>query len=311
MNYRKLLPEKISWSLLYTFLIIVEEKSISLAAIRLNLTQSAVSQSLKKLEKQMSVQLIERHHKRFNLTEQGKILYKTAADIYKQIISLDHLLNDQATSISDTLTLFMLSRVASENFDDFLVFFHRRYPQIKINIEVMSSAEILKKISQNIPALGISLCRQEPKDVHRVFLLPQRYSLYCGKHHPLFLQESISKQDLVSENFVSFFSEQLGDVLSPLTIFKDKHQFAGEIVASSNNLDEIKRLIYAGFGIGCLPDSSMKREVLEGIYRKLPPEKGIVDVPIYLVWHKQRNLKPAEQVFIESLQAALQTKHNH
>ena len=46
------ISDKMNWALLHTFLVIVEEKSLSRAALRLHITQSAVSQSLKKLELQ-------------------------------------------------------------------------------------------------------------------------------------------------------------------------------------------------------------------------------------------------------------------
>ncbi len=304
MAHTKLLPEKLNWSLLYTFLVIAEEKSISLAAVRLNLTQSAVSHSLKRLETQVGVRLIERSHRRFSLTEQGLILHETASSIYSKITQLDSQLNRGGESISDTLTLWVLSRIVSDTFDEFLIRFRQHYPQIKINMEMLTSAEILQKIGKNASGIGLSLCRQEVKNINRIFLIPQRYGLYCGKYHPLFAKEHIRKSDLVSQNFVSFFSEQLGDALSPLAVFRDKQQFTGEVVASTNNLDEVKRLLYVGYGIGCLPDNAAKKDVLEGNLRRLPPEKGIVDVPIYIVWNQQRKLKPAEVAFIDSLQAA-------
>ena len=63
--------DRLNWSLIYVYLVIVEEKSISLAALRLNITQSAVSQSLKRLEESLEVKLIERSNKQFTLKAWG------------------------------------------------------------------------------------------------------------------------------------------------------------------------------------------------------------------------------------------------
>lgn len=300
----QVLPEKINWSLLHTYLVIVEKRSLSLAAARLNLTQSAVSHSLKRLEAQMGERLLVRSHRRFSLTEQGQMLYDAAVNMYRELGRLEDSLRREDSSITDTLSILILSRVENDIFDDFLGRFRQRYPRVKVLMETMLSAEILNRLSQNVNAIGITLCRKEMKNLHRLLLLPQRYALYCGKHHPLFSKEKIRKQDLLSQNFVSWFSDQLGDVLSPLTVFREAEQFSGEVVAYINSIDELRRLIYVGYGIGCLPENLARKDEIEGNLRRLPPEKGIADVPIYLAWHKQRRLKAVELAFMEGLCAA-------
>lgn len=299
-----LLPEKINWSLLHTFLVIVDKRSLSLAAASLNVTQSAISHSLKRLEEQVGVRLLERSHRLFSLTEQGRMLYDAALSMYRELGRLDDSLYREEASITGTLNILILSRVENEKFDDYLRHFRQCYPQVKIHLETQLSAEILNRLSQNVNAVGISLCRREMKNLNRIYLIPQRYMMYCGKHHPLFAKEKIRKQDLLSQNFVIWFSEHLGNVLSPLAVFREAEQFTGEIVASINSIDELRRLIHIGYGIGCLPEHLARKDVIEGNLRRLPPEKGIADVPIYLVWNKLRKLKQAEVIFMEGLCAA-------
>ncbi|MCC8194330.1 MAG: LysR family transcriptional regulator, partial [Deltaproteobacteria bacterium] len=88
---------------------------------------------------------------------------------------------------------------------------------------------------------------------------------------------------------------------SPLAMFRDEKQFTGEVVAFTNNFDEMKRLLYAGYGIGCLPDKSVAEDVRAGRLRQLPSGAGIADIPIYLVWNTQRKRKPVEDIFIDGL----------
>lgn len=52
------LLDKCNWSLLLIFRVIVQEGSLNKAAIKLFLTQSAISQSLKRLEEQIGETLI-------------------------------------------------------------------------------------------------------------------------------------------------------------------------------------------------------------------------------------------------------------
>ena len=57
--------------------------------------------------------------------------------------------------------------------------------------------------------------------------LRQRYAIYCGRHHRLFGQTQLRMDDLLAENFVSFTSDQIGDSLSPLTVFRDQRASRG------------------------------------------------------------------------------------
>lgn len=308
MPRHKHLIDRLDWSLLNTFRIIVEEGGVSRAALRLRLTQSAVSHSLKRLETQVGVRLIDRSFRQFQLTGLGVALFETSTRIYQEIVGLDNSLNVEEYNISGTLKLLLVSRIVSETFDEFLALFRQQYPQVKLNVEVLSSEEILMQIEQNLAALGLAICRESANTVHKVLLIPERYSLYCGKHHPLFTHNYITQDQLWSQSFVSFFSEQLGEALSPLAVFRAMHSFKGDVAASSNNFDEVIRLLYAGYGIGFLQDNSVEQEVRNGLLRRLPLENYNADIPVYLLWSKQRRLKPVERVFIQGLMTAFNRK---
>ncbi|MDE2035941.1 MAG: substrate-binding domain-containing protein, partial [Pseudomonas sp.] len=135
--------------------------------------------------------------------------------------------------------------------------------------------------------------------------LRQRYAFFCGRHHPLFGRTGLAEGDLQSENFVSFTSDQIGGMLSPLTIFRDQQGFSGRIVASSSSLEEVRRLVIAGFGLGCLPIHVVAEDVKHGLLWRLPPDEGITDVDIHLLWNREQKMSRAETVFIESLSARL------
>lgn len=303
--------ERLNWTLLHTYLIIIEEKSISNAAIRLNITQSAVSQNLKKLEEQLEVKLIERSNKSFVLTEIGETLYKTAIDVYSKLIKFEQKLTATTNTIKDTLNIMTISGLVSEDFDNLLTYFHKHYPNIHLNITTSTHAEIVKKIANNHPSIGITLEPKGSQEIEKLFYLPQRYSLYCGKSHPLFHKRVIGKSDVIAQDYVAFDSEQLGAALSPIAIFRDMEHFTGKQIAITNNLQELQRLIVTGYGIGCLPDNAAKSALNQSLLRKLPPYQGVADVPVYLIWNKNRSLRASEHAFIDAASVSILPEVNH
>jgi len=64
-------------------------------------------------------------------------------------------------------------------------------------------------------------------------------------------------------------------------------------------------LICSGFGIGCLPTHLVRRDVEQGLLWRLPPEDGVVDFDIQLLWNREQKMSQAETVFLESFQHML------
>ena len=177
---------------------------------------------------------------------------------------------------------------------------------IDLQIEVMRSSDIISSLLQKTATAGLSLCRTPVDKLEMRCFLRQRYAIFCGRHHRLFGLSQLTMDDLLAENFVSFTSDQIGDSLSPLTVFRDQRGFTGRIVASSPSLDEVRRLIFAGYGIGCLPEHAVREDLAKQRLWRLPPEEGLADVDIHLLWHRERKMNAAEQAFFDAMERCMQ-----
>ncbi|QCP48668.1 LysR family transcriptional regulator [Trinickia violacea] len=297
----RFLNDRLDWNLLRTYLVIMQERNLSRAAARLYVTQPAVSQALKRLEDALGRKLIQRRGPHFEPTQAGIDVYRIASDIYGNMSRLETELDDKTEDITGSLRLLSVSRIDSAAYDEFLADFHRAYPRIEMQIEVMRASDIISSLLQKTATAGLSLCRSPVDKLEQHCVLRQRYAIFCGRHHRLFGQTQLTMDDLLAENFVSFTSDQIGDSLSPLTVFRDQRGFTGRIVASSPSLDEVRRLIFSGFGIGCLPDHIVRDDLARGRLWRLPPEEGLVDVDVYLLWHRERKMNAAEQTFLDSM----------
>jgi DNA-binding transcriptional LysR family regulator len=302
----RFLNDRLDWNLLRTYLVIMQERSLSRAAARLFVTQPAVSQALKRLEDTLERKLIERRGAQFVPTQAGEEVYRIASDIYGNISRLETELDERTADITGSIRLLTVSRIESRVYDEFLAEFHVAYPRIDLQIEVMRSSDIISSVLQKTATAGLSLCRTPVEKLERRLFLRQRYAIFCGRHHRLFGLSQLTMEDLLAENFVSFTSDQIGDSLSPLTVFRDQRGFTGRIVASSPSLDEVRRLIYAGYGIGCLPEHAVRDDLARQRLWRLPPEDGLADVDIHLLWHRERKMNAAEVAFFDAMERCMQ-----
>lgn len=296
------LADRCNWSLLRIFCVIVQEGGLNRAAVRLNLTQSAVSQNLKKLEEQLDEELIVRGKGEFRLTTAGRLIFESASRIYAELAGLGEQIRQQHNQTRGTLKLLVLSRIQSRRFDQLLYDFHSQYPLADFQIDVMRSSEIHKLLLQKVPALGICLSERRYAKLEYRQMIAQKYALFCGRRHPLFTAEISSVADIRNQGLVIFQSDQLEHLQSPLTEFGEAILQHNYILAGTNNLDEMMRLVKAGIGIGCLPKHIIDATGNPEVFRQLPPFPHICTVPIYLTWHQDRILTPLEQYFIHALQ---------
>lgn len=75
---------------LRTFCTLVEVGHFTRTAERLNMTQSGVSQHVRKLEDQLDLPLLARHGKQFTLTVTGERLYQQGRDVINALTELEH-----------------------------------------------------------------------------------------------------------------------------------------------------------------------------------------------------------------------------
>lgn len=305
-----LVNDRLDWNLLRTFLVIAREQSVSRAAATLHVTQPAVSHALKRLEEQLGLKLVQRNGPRIDITIAGNQVRELAEEVYGSISRLSQTEGGMGREISGFVRLVTVSGVDFPGYDVFLAEFHRDYPAIDIEVRVMRSADVLSTLMRHTATAAFSLNRNVGRKIEQRPFLPQRFALFCGKYHPLFGRTGLSTCDLLGENFVSFSGDQIGESLSPLTHFRDTHGFTGRVVASSASATEIKRLIYCGFGIGSLPDHVGQSEVEAGRMMRLPPEEGIADLDLVLLWAADQKLRAAERIFLERVKAFLDRQEN-
>ena len=297
------LLDKCNWSLLRIFRVIVQEGSLNKAAVKLFLTQSAISQSLKRLEEQIGDTLIIRTGGKFYLTATGEIVFEASMMIYSQLLDYEERLNTEKNSLSGTIKLLVLSRIESRRYDQLLHDFHQKYPLVDFQVDVLKSKEIQQLLLQKIPALGIGINQVLHPKLNYHTLINQKYALFCSEQHALYTEDVQSIDQIKGHGFISFQSEQLNNPSSPLSEVRETILKNNKLLVTTNNMDEVIRFIKSGIGIGLLPKNIIEKNENYHLFKQLPPFPYVSIIPISLAWHKDRELSLVEQYFINELRS--------
>lgn len=120
-NLRNNLP------LLYDFYIVASYKSYSKAAQNNYVSQSNLSRSVKTLEEELNLKLINRNNKGLNLTKDGIHLYNELDKVF----STFSLNNDTITGV---LAIGTTRNIADNKLIEYISLFNKKYPNVKIKI---------------------------------------------------------------------------------------------------------------------------------------------------------------------------------
>lgn len=296
----------LDWNLLRTFMVIVQEQGITSAAHRLGLKQPTVSNALKRLESSLGFSLIERGPRSFEVTSQGEALYRESAGIFGSVSRLASALEEASDEISGRVQLAMASHVQCPLLDESMELFHQLHPAACLQIEIISSKGVIQSMLEKKAAIGICLVRDKIPELSYTLLFTEHFGFFCGPRHPLFGQKGLCLEDLGREHSVSFHTDQLDDVLKPIALLRARAGFDQNITGVSSNLEEVRRMVIAGLGIGALPIHVAERDVRDGLLFRLPPYEKPPAINIWLVNHPGASLNQAEREFLRILKRRIE-----
>ncbi|WP_027162635.1 LysR family transcriptional regulator [Mesorhizobium sp. WSM1293] len=299
-------PERLvwdlDWNLLRTFVVIAEVKGITRAAERLNLKQPSVSNALRRLEDRVGRRLVERDAMRFELTEVGRLLYEQSVEVFGTISQLPLLMRGISDDVTGHVMIATASHVVSPLFDQALSEFHSNYPHASITISVAASTEVAKQVRERRASFGICLVSQRDPALEYAMVYREFFGFFCGPQHRLYGQTGLTLTDLRGEPSVSFQTDHISDALRPVALLRSEARLNADVVGVSSSLEEVRRMIVAGLGIGPLPLHVARRDVADGMLWRLPPYDAPPAIDIFLLVNPDKVMNRAEKALLSGLQ---------
>lgn len=300
------LVRELDWNLLRTFIVMAESRSVTDAAGKLRLSQPSASTALKRLETRIGKKLIDRSPGHFRMTRAGELLYREAVEIQGAIFRLTTAVRDVTDEVQGHVKIALASHVVCPVFDEALAQFYAAHPKATVSIDVHPSHEAIAAVTARSASFAVCLVRERNPKLEYSRLYREFFGLFCGPPHPLFGRTDLKHGDLAGHSSVSFETDRLQDVLKPVTLMRAEAQLRERVVGTSSNLEEVRRMIIAGLGIGPLPVHVAKGDVRNGVLWHLPPYDKMPEIDVHVVWNPRANLNRAEQTMLAALLARIE-----
>lgn len=136
--------------ILKNFIILAESRSISEAARKLFIAQSALSNRLKALEKECGATLIERDYHNYKLTASGRELYERAMKIIELTDGAIEEIRSAELGLSGTLNLAVTPSLATGILRNFLKKYREAYPGVTVKLYEGTTPALLTRLDEGI-----------------------------------------------------------------------------------------------------------------------------------------------------------------
>ncbi|AJX34656.1 LysR family transcriptional regulator [Burkholderia oklahomensis] len=288
---------KITLDELQTFATVVDTGSITAAAQQLELTVSATSRTLGRLEKKLQTTLLRRTTRRLELTEEGRAFLQNARAIIESVERAEEQMAARRERPSgrlrvDAATPFMLHVVVP------LVNGYRtRYPHVEL--ELNSNDEIIDLLERRTD-VAIRIGRLKDSTLHSRAIGSSRLRILASPQYLDVHGNPRRVDDLDKHTLLGFNQPESLNQWPVLGRDGEPYRIAPALASSSG--ETLRQLALQGAGIVCLSDFMTARDRDEGrLVQLLPRQTREVLQPIHAVYYRNTAISSRIASFVDYL----------
>jgi DNA-binding transcriptional LysR family regulator len=284
------------FSQLQAFISVSQNRSFSITAEMLHLSQPAISKRISTLEQQLNCKLFHRIGHQVQLTEAGQRLLPRAIKILQDIEDCKRHIQQLDENISGKLTIASSHHIGLHRLPNILKHYANQFSDVELEFQFLESEQACEAVRTGKIELAVITLPLEPEDkLHTLKLWEDNLECMVSKDHDINKISTITLEQLTHFPLLlpskKTFTTQI--IEQP---FKDRNLKLNTIM-TSNDLESLRMMVEIGLGWSILP-SLMLREPL-----KIVKVKGLnLSRTLGLVRHNDRELSTSAKAMINLLE---------
>lgn len=283
------------------FVCAADSGSFTAAAVRLNLTNSAISKGIARLEARLGSRLFERTTRRLVLTDQGEAFYATCVRVLADLADAEAVLAAHGSEPVGRLKVDVPIAFGRIQVLPLLLSFAERYPHLRPNITFTD--RFVDVIEEGVDVgVRIGASQVWAEGLGRRYLGTERV-IFCAS--PAYLDRRGTPQsadDLCDYDCV-LYGKADG---STITWRFGQGEKAAELRAMEGRIvlgsaEAQVGAVKAGFGVAQLATWLIKDELSRGELVEILPHLATDGLPLHLVWPRSRQLSPKVDALLDVL----------
>ncbi len=284
------------------FIDLVEAGSFSLAATKHRLTQSAVSQRIASLEKELGVRLLVRG-RNTEPTPEGTLLLENAHRILGIHEDFLRHLRELQQPVEGLLRIATIYSIGLHELPPYLKWFRDHYPKVEVRVEYLRSDRVYREVAEGRADLGFVAypdcgdCRELTCDT----FWQDELVVIFPPGHPFATGRSVALPDLNAVRFISF-QPDLPTRKAIDSLFAGAGIEVDQLM-ELDNVELVKRAVELENAVAIVPQRTVYAEVRGGRLAEARLEAPGHDTtrPLGMIWRTGEPLGRAGREFTELL----------
>jgi DNA-binding transcriptional LysR family regulator len=286
---------------LRVFATVANERSFSRAARKLQRTQPAVSQAVRRLEERLGERLFDRTFRDGTLTEAGRVLLHHAQLLLRMADDAESAVL-QVKQLQRGRVLIGANEAAVHSLLPFIERFCAEYSGAQVDVRRVPSRQIGVEVLQRTLDFGVMTFHPAERGLSTLPLGRDELVMLANPDHPLarrkeITMEELGRQPVIAHNDPSPARERV------LRLFERRHADLNIRVALPS-LDSIKRAVEMGVGVALLPRRCALTELARGQLVAVRVPDLQTPRQVRFVYRRSGELSNAAGVFLELVKEA-------
>ena len=274
------------------FCAVSQYHSITQAAQKLYVTQPAISNAIKELEKEFSVSLFVRSKNHLTLTTEGELFYQKASELLASIKQTTQQFYDLGKQIPP-IRIGIPPLLSTIFFPEMLLDFQKQYPDIPVELFEYGSIRAASLVQEE--TLDLALVNMHFYDIDKMntFRIQTEHLVFCvSKEHRLAKEKEVTIEMLRDEPIIMYNTDSVQN-----TTLNSRFENAGitpNVILHASQLYTIERFLHSG-NCGAVLYSSLVKHMngVKGI-----PIDPVIQQEIGIVWKKGKYINGSVEKFL-------------
>lgn len=272
---------------------------ISRAAIDLNISQSAVTASVRQLEFLLGVELFERRPDGVALTRAGASFLPHAQSIVSAVNEALRVTTQAPKRIEGRVRVGLTYTVAGYFVAPLILRFQRLFPGVLIQMFETDRAEVERSLLDGKLEVALILTSNLANAdalLHETLFRSQR-RLWLPADHHLLQRETVTLAKVAEEPYIAL---TVDEAFQTALRYWSVTRYKPNVVFKTSSVEAVRTMVAGGMGVTILSDMVYRPWSLEG--QRIETRDISDDVPsmdVGLTWKKTKSPKPEVEAFIE------------
>ena len=273
--------------------------SFRAAADSLNISPSALSRRVEKLESALGVRLFERTTRKMELTVAGRSFVEKARNVLAELESSLFGMEDLGRRLTGLVTIACVPSAVSFFLPNALKAYHQTYPGIRVRLIDETSSVVFLAVARGEADFGLTYIGTQEPDIEFTPILQDPFVLACQRDHPLAGKRSVSWAEIAQYPDYMLLAQGSGNrtlIDNALANAVRQPSWFCEV----QHVPALVSMIEAGLGIGIVPKLALPRDRHRSLV-SIPVTAPSVVRTLGVIRRKNRPLTVAAQHFFDLL----------